>query len=335
MKNWQLIAKSSLKLTDTDGRPPVDKEVRVKIDKVLLSASDTILYEGKYNTPYPVTPGCYAVGRVSSGYGVDYVGDESSAQFPFVRNEKVILRSFFLDKDDMPVTTGVHINGYLKDFAYVPIGDLFHIPPGVSDDDALYLGFVSVAENAIDRLRAEEGDFVLVAGDDILSVIICRLLLYYKSVPILITSTDEKVARAKKAGIFYSFRTNEELKDNIYRITSGRYCDGAIYTNAINKTSPSVIMNFMRPQTNLIFVGICDRTWPIDSDILTRKALNISALYTGYGYEKIALNLLTGKLINFGAFERESVPFANLPSAYESLIKKNKTGYAVDIINIF
>ncbi len=332
MKYWQLITKNSLKLATVSGRQPVDREIRVKVDKVLLTPSDLLIYDERVAHSYPFIPGRFAIGTVCEGYGVDEKGN-SSFQYHFKRNEKVILRSFYRDEEKRPTTLGVHHHGLMRDFVYVKQDEIFHIPPSVKEEDALFMGLIAIAEGVIEESKAEEGDFVLVCGEDTMSLIICQLLLYYKIVPVLITSSAEKVKAAKSLGIFYAYETSESLEENVFRITGGKYCNSAIYCNSMNRTSPSVAIGLVEHAANVVFAGTPDRSWPIDSALLTGKSLTISGIYSGFGYEHTALGILANHVIDFSKIDKTYENFDTVNASYERFAQSDEK-YHVEIVKI-
>lgn len=333
MKYWQLIAKNSLKLFETSGKKPEGKEIRVKISKILLTRTDNLIYNGTINAPYPFTMGSYAIGKVSEGYGVDMTGEGSTIEFAYKRNERVLLRTFSADEDNNYIA-GINAPGLLKDYAYVTAENLFHIPSVISDDEALLLGLVAYAEAVIDRLKTEEGRFVAVSGEDILSVILCQLLLYYKHIPVLITSSTEKAAFAKKCGIFYSLTTGEELRENIFRITGGRYCDAAVYINTMNKVSPAIILGLVNKDAHVVFAGMCDKVWSMDSSAITQKNLVVVGVNSGYGYERSAINIIANKAIHFFDFEKNYTDFMYAPNVFEKFAAPETAPYPLEIITV-
>lgn len=333
MKYWQLIAKNSLKLFETSGKKPEGKEIRVKTSKILLTKTDNLVYNGTIDVPYPFTMGSYAIGKVSEGYGVDMTGEGSTIEFSYKRNERVLLRTYSADEDNHYIA-GINAPGLLKDYAYVTARDLFHIPSVISDDEALFLGLVAYAEAVVDRLNTEEGRFVAVSGEDILSVILCQLLLYYKQIPVLITSSAEKAAFAKKCGVFYSLTTGEELRENIFRITGGRNCDSAVYINTMNKVSPSIILGLVNKDAHVVFAGICDKGWPMDTSAVTQKNLIVVGVNSGYGYEKSAINIMANKAVHFFDFKKSYTDFMYAPNVFEKFAAPETVPYPLEIITV-
>lgn len=333
MKFWQLIAKDSLKQSFQAAKPLSERELLVKVNKVLLTPSDLLVYDEKLPLSYPILPGSYAVGTVCEGYGVDPEGDKKESSGKFYRGEKVALRTYSETEDGLPVISGVHKNGYLSDFTHLTQEKVFHIPSSVTEDEALFLGPVSLAEAAIEALDPDEGDFVLVSGENVLSLLLCQLLLYYKVVPVYVSSSQEKTALAKSLGVFYAFESGESAQENIFRITGGKLCDGAIYCHTMNRTAPSLVMNGVSFGAKVVFCGLGEKSWSVDSVLLTTKALTLKGVYSGQGHEHTAMGILAGHVLNFNKLLRRDADFSSLPEAYDFL-SENASNYPVAIVKI-
>lgn len=310
MKTWQLISKNSLKMYEQPGKPLNANEVRIKLNKVLVTKTAMLVYDGTFSAHYPFTPCSYAVGRIAE------CGSTSSA---YERNTRVAMKSSSENKGGKSFALGIDAPGYLKDFAVTTQKDFFVLPASVADDEALLLGVLSLCEAVIAKIKAEKGQFVIVSGGSDFSVIMGLLLLYHKVVPILIETDESKIEFAKKNGIFYAFKADENLESNVFEITGGRMCDGGIYNNLSGKISPSAILNLVTDGSNVAFAGVPYKSCNIDSSVISKKQLVLSGVYTGDGYEMTAINALANKAINLSTFKKNYYSFDSTPEVFEAL----------------
>lgn len=310
MKTWQLISKKALKMYEQPGKPLNANEVRIKLNKLLITKTAMLVYDGTFSAHYPFTPCSYAVGRIAE------CGSVCSA---YERNTRVAVKSSLTNKDGKALAIGIDAPGYLKDFVVTTQKEFFVLPSSVADDEALLLGMLSLSEAVITKIKAEKGQFIIISGGSDFSVIMGLLLLYYKVIPILIETDESRIAFAKKNGIFYAFKADENLNNNIFEITGGRMCDGGIYNNLSNKIPPSLILNLVMNNSNIAFAGVPYKSYNVDSSVVSQKQLVLSGVYTGDGYEMTAINSLANKAINLSSFKKNYYSFDNAPEVFDFL----------------
>ncbi len=308
MKNWQVISKNSLKLYEHPSAKPEGDEVKIKIDKVLLSRYDLLAYNGSLSANYPYTPGRFAMGRISD------IGETGKK---FDKNARVVLRSSNLDEENNVTIAGIDYSGYLRDFVCVDESRFFILPNFISDDDALILGTLALSEAIVEKLNAEKGDVILVSGESKHSIILCQLLLYYKIIPVLVEASEKLAALAKRCGVFYTFKPDENLDENVFEVTGGRLCNGAVYFNLSNKTPTSKILNLIIPKSPVVFAGQSDKALTVDTAIITKKQLSVSGVFSGYGFERTAINSLVNKAIDLSPFKKRYMKIDEVPDFYE------------------
>ncbi len=317
MKSWQLISKNTLKLYDQPGKAIGADEVKIKISKVLLTKSSALVFDGSAPVPYPFIPGSYAIGRVSES------GENCAA---YGRNDRVVMRTAAPDGEGRPLIAGIDKTGFLRDFVNARHDEFFTLPPSVSDDEALLLGMLSLAEATIDALHAKKGEFIAVSGGSDFSVILCQLLLYYKIIPILIETGEERISFARQCGVFYAFRNDDALQSNIFEITGGRFCNGAVYANMSNGVSPVSLIDLAVENSAVIFAGPGNKSWNIPSSVIARRQLCLRGVYSGSGFEMSAINSLANKAIDLSHFEKTYTPMDGVPAVFERLSRPESAG---------
>ena len=167
MKIWQLLSPKNLTHADRDLPAPQEGYAKVKITRALLSEADVAVYSGATRVKYPVVPGRYAVGQV--------------------------------------VEAGENRDGFYRDFAFVNASEAYTLPPSVSDEAAFLIDAVATAEKIVDETGVGAGQHVLVIGGGLYANILCQILIYHRAVPVLADNNAERLALAKKCGIYYTF----------------------------------------------------------------------------------------------------------------------------------
>ena len=162
-----------------------------------------------------VTPGHSAVAFVSEA-------DEDSG---LKLGSRVVISPYITQKEhgiDVVKTMGVDIDGLLSDFVCLPYENVFALPDGVSDEDAMFAEYIAMGNNVFEALDCEKGDYVVIVGASTLGLIISQLALYYQIVPILIDMDAEKLALAQKWGVAYTLNpTFDNLERRVEEITGG------------------------------------------------------------------------------------------------------------------
>ena len=137
-------------------------------------------------------------------------------------------------------------DGYYRDFAYVSAQEAYVLPPSVSDDAAFLIDAVATAEKIADETGADVGQHVLVVGGGLYANVLCQILIWHRVVPVLADNNPERLALAKKCGIYYTFPYDDTLKENLLRITGGMLADAAVYFAFSNKSEPSRVFSLTR-----------------------------------------------------------------------------------------
>ena len=146
MNVWRLTAANTMSLEQVDPVPEAGKR-KIRITKVFLNRSDALLFSGAKKMRYPRIPGRFAVGLIS---------DEGSAHFP--KGARVLVHTAFpapsdgVEKRDYTeediLLRGYTADGFLRDFIWVPEEELSLLPESVSDEKALLIQHIALANAA-------------------------------------------------------------------------------------------------------------------------------------------------------------------------------------------
>ena len=249
MKIWQLLSPKNLTHADRDLPAPQEGYAKVKITRALLSEADVAVYFGATRVKYPVVPGRYAVGQVV----------EAGENSYFNKGDRVYLADAVENEESESGidVAGENRDGFYRDFAFVNASEAYTLPPSVSDEAAFLIDAVATAEKIVDETGVGAGQHVLVIGGGLYANILCQILIYHRAVPVLADNNAERLALAKKCGIYYTFPYDDTLRDNLLRITGGALADAAVYFAFSNKSEPSRVFSLVARRATAIF---CART---------------------------------------------------------------------------
>ena len=206
MKAWQITAKEEIALVEKKQEAEAT-DVKVRISEVALSSTDVAIFEGK-KASYPIIPVRSAIGLVS----------EAHAMSGLKKGERVVLSPYVLDDPfykkkgalvpDVKVM-GLDMDGFLCDFISMPPEDVYPLPEGIKDNDAIFTEQIALAVKSLGALETERGDYVAILGANTLGIIAAELCIYYQLVPIVIDVDETKLSLAENHGIYYTINPSK------------------------------------------------------------------------------------------------------------------------------
>ena len=188
-------------------------EVKVKLSKVAVSATDLTFFQDENHSIE--IPGHSAVAYVS----------ESDRDSGLQLGSRVVVSPYLTVKEhgvDTIKTMGVDVDGVLQDFACLPFENIFPLPDGVTDEEAVFTEYIAMGNRVFSEIDCEKGDYVVIVGASTLGLILGQLATYYQCVPILVDMDAEKLAIAAKWDIYYTLNpTYDDLERKVEQITGG------------------------------------------------------------------------------------------------------------------
>ncbi len=331
MNVWRLTAANTMSKETTDPVPEEGKR-KIRITKVFINRSDALLFSGAKKMRYPRIPGRFAVGLIA---------DEGSAHFP--KGARVLVHTAFpapaggvekrdYTEDDI-LLRGYTADGFLRDFIWVTEDELSLLPESVSDEKALLIQHIALANAAVEKLGIQRGEHVAVIGGSMLGVFICRLLIYRQISPILIDSDRRRIEFAKSCGIYYTAPEDENLLETVGTITGGRLTDNAVCIMTGNmETHCKTAVAVCKPGRGVAFCGQIGHSLPIDLNEILRKRLTLSGVSVGTEHIPAAINLVANGAIDLNVYRM------NVRSAFEAepLLRDllSRADIPVDEINV-
>ncbi len=304
MNVWKLTAANTMSKETTEPVPEENRR-RIRITKVFVNRSDALLYSGAKKVRYPRIPGRFAVGLIA---------DEGSVHFP--KGARVLVHTAFpaptdgvekrdYTEDDI-LLRGYTADGFLRDFIYVTEDELSLLPESVSDEKALLIQHIALANAAVEKLGLQRGEHVAVIGGSMLGVFICRLLIYRQISPILIDSDAKRVEFARSCGIYYTAAEDDTLLETVGTITGGRLTDNAvcIMTGNMEKHCKTAV-SVTKPGRSVAFCGQIDHSLPLDLNEILRKRLTLTGVSVGTEYIPAAINLVANGAIDLSVYRKQ------------------------------
>lgn len=333
MNVWKLVSANRLNREEAEIPEPKEGELKIRVTKVLVNCMDASIYNGDLKVTYPLIPGRFAVGMIAGEDGP--VGLEHGT--------RVLLHTFRpapdtgtakkdFTEEDYEIA-GQTANGYLRDFVCLPEDEVSAIPDSVCDDAALLIELVALAKATLDALDVRKGQHVAVIGGDMLGVILCQLLIYQQASPILIDNHTNRLEFAKQCGVYYTLFADDNLIENVARLTGGRFAESAIYVTSSGTQDKSLPFKVCAPHTAAAYSGFHGRDLTVNLDLALKKQITIYGMTNGADYIPAAINLLANKAIDVSRFERRAFKADDCEATFGEM-GKNPADRDIRVLNI-
>jgi NADPH:quinone reductase-like Zn-dependent oxidoreductase len=228
IRQWQFAPQGDaleLALREVEVRTPARNEVAVRVRAVSLNRRDLMMVAGRYGrggtqpNSVPLSDGAGEVIAVGADVTRFNVGDR-------------VAGIFFEDWIDgaptqasLATARGGNAGGMLSEVVVTDAEGLVAIPAHLSYEEAATLPCAGVTAwvGLFKRGQMQAGDFVLLEGTGGVSVFGLQLAAAAGAKPIITSSSDLKLARARELGAFgtVNYRTNPEWQNEVRRLTGG------------------------------------------------------------------------------------------------------------------
>src|SRR5262245_23947032 len=232
VRQWQFAPNGEtlqLALREVEARKPAANEVAVRVHAVSLNRRDLMMVAGRYGrggtqpNTVPLSDGAGEVIAVGSGVTRFKVGDR-------------VAGIFFEDWLDgsptaasLATARGGNAGGMLSGVMVTDAEGFVAIPGPLSYEDGSPLrGAGCTAWGGLfKRGGMQRGDFVLLEGTGGVSVFGLQLAAAAGAKPIITSSSDTKLARARELGAFgtVNYRSNPEWQNEVRALTGGAGVD--------------------------------------------------------------------------------------------------------------
>lgn len=321
MKVWQLAYPHNLQHVSAPDLKLTDDKVKVKVTKALITESDVAVYSGAIKVTAPFIPGRFAIGQITEA------GEDSFVK----KGERVYLAGVTEDEcapDGLRIA-GETVDGFYRDFVLAGIDDVYPLPASVTDEAAFLIDAIALAEHVVDELHVGVGQHVLVLGGGLYGNILCQILIYHRAVPILADNNAERLSRAKKSGIYYTFPNDDTLKDNVLTVTGGKLADAAVYLAFANRCEPSVLFPLVKRGAYVSFCSLTGKSLPVNLEYALKNNVTVKGITESREFVSTAINLLANKAVHFSEFTFKSSREEELPKILENYAQIYSSGGAL------
>ena len=312
MKAWHIENLNRIKLVESV-LPKREGEIKLKVSKVAISSTDFAYFaagEEDEHGKSVVVPGHSAVAYVSSEDSA--AGLKLGARVvvsPFVRYEEHGVAKVKV--------LGVDTDGLLVDFASVPEENVYALPDGIPDDEAIFAEYIALGNNVLNSMEAGKGDFVVIVGASTLGLVLSQLALYYQMIPILVDLDAEKLALAASWGVYYLLNpTYDNLERRVEEITGGRMAEASVYVG--DGVPFDCAFRLVKDKGEVVVSGYSVRAGH-NADVadILAKQLRVIGVADGYGEMSSAINLLANRIVKTEGLIGARIGFDEVPEMVE------------------
>ncbi len=329
MKGWALTDNKTLTEQEIAENVLTDSAIdysKVKIIKSLITASDVLRYSGELSSQNVIL----------GSYGIGIVTESGSNLFGLEKGKHVYIEPYKAcgecynckngeeNKCSNLMIAGEDYSGFLADFAEVESGKLFLLPDSVTDQEALFVGHISLAISIIDKLGIQKGDYVAVIGANNLGNILSQLLIYYQAVPILISNNPDNIEIAKSSGIYYTLGENDNWQKEVSALTGGRMAKHVVYFSEsnIHANKAFSVASF---NADVAFTGDSYKNNLISFSQAIKKQLDIHCINASSGNTAASINLIANKAIDLTHLKLDSAKYDEVPQTFKYMAEKLET----------
>lgn len=310
MKKWRIENENDIKLVETVVTRGED-EVKVKMSKVAVSSDDIVYFATDSDH---IVPGHSGVAHVS----------EADESLGFKLGSRVIVSPFVKGVEhgiDKVRVHGVDVDGLLTDFISLPAENVYAIPDGISDDEAIFTDYIALGSNIIESMDCQKGDYVVIVGASTIGLILSQIAIYYQLVPILVDMDADKLRVAENWGVYYTLNPMfDNLERRVEEITGGRMCEFSVFTG--DGIPFSNAARLVKEGGVVIISGYSShKKHQLDMDVVLSKQLTVKGVADGYGEMSSAINLLANKIVKVDGLITKKVYFEDVPELVKECVE--------------
>ena len=313
MKSYKITKSFTIEEQIEDSNASLKDCAKIKLIRASICPSDVALFQGKTEgVSLPITPCRIAVGLVSE-----------SEDIALRKGQRVMLSPYTRLENGSYVINGLKENGYLGDYVYVPLHNIYTIPDGISDNSITFIEDIAMALNVIEKLDVEKTKYVMLYGCTTVNLIIAQLCIYYQAIPIIIDNDNARLSIAQEQGIYYCINyAEEEVLQKIREITSGKLVDYLILDSDICDEIGRML-HYVRVNGKVAIVGYDKSVQSLKGDFspVIKNNLTVYGINDGYGEIETAINMLATETVNVDKMIDSIEDIADIQTTLSNLAK--------------
>lgn len=315
MKSLKITKNFTIEEENDDVAKNLKDYAKIKILRAGVCESDVTLFAGKNSgADLPICPTRIAVGLVSE-----------SEDITLRKGQRVMLSPYTRLENGSYIINGLKSDGYLADYVYAPLHNIYTLPLGIGDTDYTFIEDIAIAINVIEKLNIDKTKYVMLYGCTSINLIIAQLCIYYQAIPIVIDNDATRLNIAKDLGVYYAINFNEnDVFQKIKEITSGKLVEYMILSSDVCD-EVGRMLHYVRKKGNVAIVGCNTAVPPLKGDLspIISNNLTVYGISDGFGEIETAINMLATEVVKVKSLIAQEADISEAQLVFSDLAKKH------------
>ena len=315
MKSFKITKNFTIEEESEESSLSLKEYAKIKILRAGVCESDIAVFAGKItNVNLPLCPTRIAIGLVSE-----------SEDITLRKGQRVMLSPYTRLENGKYVINGLKNDGYLADYVYAPLHNIYTVPLGISDSAFTFIEDIAIAINIVEKLDIEKTKYVMLYGCTSINLIIAQLCIYYQAIPIVIDSDSSRLDLARDLGVYYAINfVEEDVLQKLKEITSGKLVEYLILSSDVCD-EVGKMLHYLRKNGKVAIVGYNTAIPPLKGDLSPIIANNLSVfgISDGFGEIETAINMLATEVVKVDCLIEQEVDISEAKQVFSNLAKKH------------
>lgn len=315
MKSYKITKNFSIEPETEEGSYNLKQFAKIKITRAGVCSSDVAVFAGRIaDADLPLCPTRTAIGLVSE-----------SDDITLRKGQRVMLSPYTRLENDKFQINGLKNDGYLADYVYAPLENIYTVPTGISDDAFTFIEDIAMAINVVEKLDIEKTKYVMLYGCTAVNLILAQLCFYYQAIPVMIDNDNARISVAQELGAYYCINyVEEDVMQKLREITSGKLVDYLILDSDICD-EVGRMLSYVRQGGKVAIAGFNTSKPSLKGDFspIVNNDLQVFGISDGFGEIETAINMLATGIVKVDALVEQIVDISEAQTVFSALAKKN------------
>ena len=315
MKTFRITKNFTIEEESEESALSLKEYAKIKILRAGVCESDVALFSGKVtDAKLPLCPTRIAVGLVSD-----------CEDITLRKGQRVMLSPYTRLENGKYVINGLKNDGYLADYVYAPLQNIYTLPLGVGDNAFTFIEDIAIAINIVEKLDIEKTKYVMLYGCTSINLIIAQLCIYYQAIPIVIDNDTSRLDLARDLGVYYAINyVEEDVLQKLKEITSGKLVEYLILSSDVCD-EVGRMLHYVRKNGKVAIAGYNKDIPPLKGDLspIIAKNLTVFGINNGFGEIETAINLLATGVVKVDCLIEQEFDYSEAQQVFSDMAKKH------------
>ena len=315
MKSFKVTKNFTIEEESEENSLSLKEYAKIKILRAGVCESDVAVFAGRItDANLPLCPTRIAVGLVSE-----------SEDITLRKGQRVMLSPYTRLENGNYVINGLKNDGYLADYVYAPLHNIYTVPLGISDNAFTFIEDIAMAMNIVEKLDIEKTKYVMLYGCTTVNLIIAQLCIYYQAIPIVIDNDSTRLDLARELGVYYAINfVEEDVLQKLKEITSGKLVEYMILSSDVCD-EVGRMLHYVRKNGKVAIVGYNNAIPPLKGDLapIITNNLTVFGISDGFGEIETAINMLATEVVKVDCLIEQEIDISEAQQVFSDLAKKH------------